>query len=212
MKTLKNLLVCFLLVAGILPLAGFGETAATNVCIEEKFDGPLSDEWFWGLGTWTAKDGVLRGFESGTRRHGPVKMRRFPLCNGTVECEFRLTGKATFAGIIFNGTPERGHIVHLVMAKDKIRILAHSAKGEGGELLSQPNTLAAGKWHSVKIEFKGPVITATVDGQTFTAQADCIGEEKLTFGLGGDSGGPEGEQAGTLEFRELRVTSFAAAL
>ena len=191
----------------MLPLTGFCETAATNVCIEEKFNGPLSDEWFWGLGTWTAKDGVLRGFESGPRRHGPGKMRRFPLRDGTVECEFRLIGKATFAGIIFNGTPERGHIVHLVMAKDKIRILAHSEKGKNDELLNHPAALAVGEWHSVKIEFKGPKMVATVDGQTFTAQADCIGEEKLTFGLGGDSGGPEGESAGTLEFRELRITS-----
>jgi len=212
MKTLKNLITCTLLVAGILPLAGFCETAATNVCIEEKFDGPLSDEWSWGLGTWTAKDGVLSGFESGTRRHGPVKMSKFPLRDGTVECEFRLTGKATFVGIIFNGSQERGHIVHLVMAKDKIRILTHPQKGENTELLNQPAALAVGKWHSVKIEFKGPVITATVDGKTFTAQADCIGEEKLTFGLGGDSGGPGGEQAGTLEFRELRATSFATVL
>jgi len=209
MSTLNRLIVCLLVAASLLPLVGFGETATTNVCIEEKFDGPLSDEWFWGLGTWTAKDGVLRGFESGTRRHGPVKMRKFPLRDGVVECEFRLTGKATFVGIIFNGTPERGHIVHLVMAKDKIRILAHSAKGDGGELLSQPAALAVGKWHSVKIEFKGSEMIATVDGRTFTAQADCIGEDKLTFGLGGDSGGPEGEKAGTLEFRELRATSFA---
>ena len=212
MKTLNRLIVCSLLAANLLPLTGFGETAAINVCVEEKFDGPLSDEWFWGLGTWTAKNGVLRGFESGTRRHGPVKMRKFPLRDGTVECEFRLTGKAAFAGIIFNGTPERGHIVHLVMAKDKVRILAHSAKGEGGELLSQPNTLAVGKWYSVKIEFKGTKMTAMVDGQTFIVQADCIGEEKLTFGLDGDSGGPEGEQAGTLEFRELRATCFSTAL
>ena len=207
MRTLHRLIVCSLLAASLLPLAGFCEMAATNVCIEEKFDGPLSGEWFWELGTWTTNDGVLRGFESGARRHGPVKMRKFPLRDGTVECEFRLTGKATFAGIIFNGSPERGHIVHLVMAKDKIRILAHL----NAELLNQPNTLAVGKWHSVKIEFKGTEMIATVDGRTFIAQADCIGEEKLTFGLDGDSGGPEGEQAGTLEFRELHATSFATA-
>lgn len=209
MRTLSRLIVCLLVVSSLLPLAGFGETAVTNVCIEEKFDGPLSDEWFWGLGTWTAKDGVLRGFESGTRRHGPVKMRKFPLRDGTVECEFRLTGKATFVGIIFNGSPERGHIVHLVMAKDKVRILAHSEKGKNDELLNQPAALAGGKWHRVKIEFKGTAITAMVDDQTFVVQADCIGEEKLTFGLDGDSGGPEGESVGTLEFRELRATSLA---
>ena len=71
---------------------------------QEPFDRELSADWHWGLGTWTAKDGVLRGYESGPRRHGPVKMRRCSLGDGIVECDFRLKGKATFAGIIFNGT------------------------------------------------------------------------------------------------------------
>ncbi|MCX7824433.1 MAG: hypothetical protein N2689_02630 [Verrucomicrobiae bacterium] len=91
------------------------KAAAKRTVLEEKFDGELSKDWFWGLGTWIAKGGVLRGFESGPRRHGPVKMRRFPLRDGSVECEFRLDGKATFAGVIFNGSQERGHIVHIVM-------------------------------------------------------------------------------------------------
>jgi arylsulfatase A len=177
-----------------------------SAAFEEKFDGELSKDWFWGLGTWTAKGGILRGYESGPRRHGPVKVRRFPLRDGTVECEFRLEGKATFAGIIFNGSQERGHIVHLVMGKDKVRILAHPKKGESAELLSQPNALAVGEWHCVKIEFRGPQLIATVNDKTFTATNKCIAEEKLTFGLGGDSGGPEGEKAGALEFRKLKIT------
>ena len=181
--------------------------APTSAVLEEKFDGELSKDWFWGLGTWTTKDGVLRGYESGQRRHGPVKMRKFPLRDGIVECEFRLEGKATFAGIIFNGAQERGHIVHLVMGKDKVRILAHPKKGETTTLLDQPNTLAVGDWHRVKIEFQGPQIIATVDDKTFTANHACIAEEKLTFGLGGESGGPEGEKAGALEFRKLRITT-----
>jgi hypothetical protein len=86
---------------------------AAPVVIEEKFEGPLAKDWFWGLGTWTAKDGVLRGFESGARRHGPVKMRRCALTNA---------------------------------------------------------------------------------------------EEKVSFGLGGDSGGPTGEKAGALEFRKLKIS------
>jgi hypothetical protein len=31
------------------------------------------------------------------------------------------------------------------------------------------------------------------------------------LGLGGDSGGPEGEKAGALEFKELRVKGFSQA-
>ncbi|MFA6563240.1 MAG: family 16 glycoside hydrolase [Verrucomicrobiia bacterium] len=181
--------------------------ATKSAALEEKFDGELSKDWFWGLGTWTAKDGILRGYESGPRRHGPVKMRRFPLRDGIVECEFRLGGKATFAGIIFNGSQERGHLVHLVMGEDQLRILAHPKKGETVELLKQPATLAAGEWHRVKIEFRGNTLTAAVDDKIITANNPCIAEEKLTFGLGGDSGGPEGEKAGALEFRKLKITS-----
>ncbi|MDB6004303.1 MAG: hypothetical protein JWR15_1290, partial [Prosthecobacter sp.] len=79
---------------------------------------------------------------------------------------------------------------------------------ENVELLKQPNILAVGDWHHVKMEFKGEIITATLDGKTFSAQHPCIAEEKQTFGLGGESGGPEGEKAGALEFRELKITGL----
>jgi hypothetical protein len=187
-------------------LAGDIHSAEPQTLLEETFTAELSKDWFWGLGTWTAKDGVLRGFESGPRRHGPVKMRKLPLKDAIIECDFRLEGKATFAGIIFNGSQERGHIVHLVMGTDTLRILAHPKKGENTELLKQPNIPAVGDWHHVKIEFKGETITAMIDGKTFTASHPCIAEEKQTFGLGGDSGGPEGEKAGALEFRSLKIS------
>lgn len=189
-------------------LGGDIQGAEPQTLLEETFTTELSKDWFWGLGTWTAKDGVLRGFESGPRRHGPVKMRKFPLKDGVVECDFRLEGKATFAGIIFNGSQERGHIVHLVMATDAVRILAHPKMGEHVDLLKQPNILAVGEWHRVKIEFKGETITAMIDGKTLTASHPCIAEEKQTFGLGGDSGGPEGEKAGALEFRSLEISGL----
>ncbi len=189
-------------------------SAPAGTCAEgaigEAFDGPLSTNWFWGLGTWTASNGVLRGYESGPRRHGPVKMRRFPMRDGAVEFEFRLVGKASFAGIIFNGSQERGHIVHLVMEKDRVRVLAHPKKGETVEVLKKSQVLAAGEWHRVRVEFKGASLAATIDGAAITARHDCIAEEKLTFGLGGDSGGPEGEKAGALEFRRLDGVSSAA--
>jgi len=192
-------LVCFFLM--------IGSVLATEpkVLLEESFTSDLSKDWFWGLGTWKAENGVLRGFESGPRRHGPVKMRKLPLQDATMECEFRLEAKATFAGIIFNGSQERGHLVHLVMSKDQLRILAHPKKGETKELVKVPAKLAIGEWHRVKLVFKGQTMTATIDGQTLSAENPCIAEEKLTFGLGGDSGGPEGEKAGALEFRGLVV-------
>jgi hypothetical protein len=191
-----------LLFSYIMPLAA----AEPVVLLQESFQEELSKDWFWGLGTWKAENGILRGFESGARRHGPVKMRRLLLTDAVIECEFRLVGKATFAGIIFNGSQERGHIVHLVMGKDQLRILAHPKKGENVELAKTPAKLKMGDWHQVKLVFTGKIITATVGELTITALNDCIAEEKQTFGLGGDSGGPEGEKAGTLEFRRLRIS------
>lgn len=180
--------------------------AQPRTLLDESFSGELSKEWFWGLGTWSVKDGVLRGFESGSRRHGPVKMRRLPLTDAVIECDFKLVGKATFAGIIFNGSQERGHIVHLVMGRDQLRVLAHPKKGETAELLKEANLLSGGEWHHARLEFRGPVLAATIDGRTITVSHPCIAEPKETFGLGGDSGGPDGEKAGALEFRNLRIT------
>jgi len=197
MKTILLLLVLLITPAG---------AAEPQVLLEEPFTSELSKDWFWGLGTWKAENGILRGFESGARRHGPVKVRRMPLHDAVVELEFRLEGKATFAGIIFNGSQERGHIVHLVMAKDVIRIIAHPAKGQTKELLKVPAKLAAGEWHRVRLELRGGSLSAVIDEQKIAVEHACIAEEKMTFGLGGDSGGPEGEKAGALEFRKLKIS------
>lgn len=191
----------------LLLASGAAYAAEPKVILDEKFEGPLSKEWFWGLGTWGAADGVLRGFESGPRRHGPVKVRRLPLKDGVLECEFRLIGKASFAGVIFNGSQERGHICHLVMTTKELRILAHPKKGETKELAKAPAGLPAEAWRRVRITFKGGKLEAEVDGNSVRAEHPCLAEEKLTFGLGGESGGSEGEKAGALEFRRLRVTA-----
>lgn len=199
---MKSFRVCL---AALLLLTPVSQAEEGKVILEEAFSGELSKEWFWGLGTWTANDGVLRGFESGERRHGPVKMRKLPLRDAVIECEFRFERGATFAGIIFNGSQERGHLVHLVMGKDQIRVLAHPKKGETVELVKQEGSLATDAWHRVKMTFSGETLRATIDDREITASHACIAEEKLNFGLGGDSGGPKGEAAGALEFRALRI-------
>lgn len=204
MKNMTRFLLCLIL---FLTTTAMTKAAESQVLLQEKFEKPLSAEWFWGLGTWQAKDGVLRGFESGPRRHGPVKMRRFPLSDGVIEFEFRLEGKAKFAGIIFNGSQERGHIVHLVVSRDQIRVLGHAKKGESENLLQKPHQINVGQWYRARVQFEGPAMTVTVNDKQLTVKADYIAEQKLTFGLGGDSGGPEGETAGALEFRNLQIKS-----
>lgn len=68
-----------------------------------------------------------------------------------------------------------------------------------------PAKITVGDWHRVKLTFQGEVMTAAMDDHSITVTHPCIAEEKLIFGLGGDSGGPEGEKVGALEFRGLKI-------
>ena len=79
-----NLKTVSLLVLTLIVVAADTFSAEPIVLLEEKFDKPLSADWHWGLGTWTAKDGVLRGFESGERRHGPLKVHKLTMTNAGI--------------------------------------------------------------------------------------------------------------------------------
>lgn len=181
--------------------------AAHALLIEEMFDKPLSADWHWGLGTWTPKDGVLRAFESGERRHGPVKQRRFAFTEADVRFEFRLEGKASFASFPIDGTRERGHILNFVMGRDVFRIIVHPKKGENLDLVREKITLADRDWHPVHIVLKDGTITVEFNGRTWTAKHPVAAEPKAQFGFGGESGGPAGEKAGALEFRKLKIVA-----
>jgi hypothetical protein len=190
-------------------LCGFLQAAEPKVLLEDPFTEPLSADWFWQLGTWTAKDGVLRGFESGPRRHGPAKVRRLTFHDSALEVEFRLERGARMIGIGFNGPKDRGHLVAFVVTPDVLRIIGHPKKGETVDFVRQENAkgLPSDVWHRVRIEFNGENLSVAFNGETFTATHPSIAEEKHTFSLGGDSGGPEGEKAGAIEFRKLRITT-----
>jgi hypothetical protein len=72
-------------------------------------------------------------------------------------------------------------------------------------LIEEAMTLPTGEWHRVRVEIRGETLSATVAGKSITARHPCIAEPKKVFGLGGDSGGPEGEKAGALSFRKLKA-------
>lgn len=182
--------------------------SAAETILAETFQTPLSKDWFWGLGTWNTKDGVLRGYESGPRRHGPVKLRRFELNDGVVTYDFRLERGAQAAGIIFNGSQERGHLVHVLLTPKEIRILAHAKRGESTDLLREKITLPEQEWHSVKIMFQGPEVKVNFNGKSWSVKHPAIGETKQNFGFGGNPGGPTGEKAGAIEFRNLKIQTL----
>jgi hypothetical protein len=54
---------------------------------------------------------------------------------------------------------------------------------------------------------KGDTLIVEFNGRTWTAQHPVVAEPKAQFGFGGESGGPEGEKAGALEFRKLKIVA-----
>jgi len=186
--------------------------AEPAVLLEETFEQPLSAEWHWGLGTWIAKDGVLRAFESGERRHGPVRQRHLAFTEADVRFEFRLEGKASFASFPIDGTRERSHILNFVMGRDVFRIIAHPRKGENVDLVREKITLADRDWHPVHIVLKGETVMVEFNERTWTSKHPVVAELKANVGFGGESGGPEGEKAGALEFRRLKITATPDAV
>ena len=203
MKRNSLLIIAALLVA---PLAVLH--AVEKPLYQNDFTQPLGKEWFWGLGTWRAKDGVLRGFESGPRRHGPVKMLKLEARDLEVSFSFRTVGKAAWASIIFN--QEGGHLCNVLFntGKNQVRVMVHPRaveKAKPIELLAEALAIAPEVWHSATVKLAGTKLTITLDGHTLTAEHPALNVVKTSLGLGGDSGGPEGEKAGALEFKELRV-------
>lgn len=173
------------------------------------FQKPLSKEWFWGLGTWKAGNGILKAFESGPRRHGPVKNYRLTFKDIRFSYEFRLLGKAKHSSLPMNGSRERGHILNLVMTKDKVFIRLHPENyrksSKSFTLVEKPINLQSDTWYKCEVEISGDKISAQINDFKISGSSKIIAEEKKNFGLGGDSGGPEGEKAGTLEFKNLVI-------
>jgi hypothetical protein len=87
---------------------------------------------------------------------------------------------------------------------DQFRILAHVKKGESFDLVREKITLANRDWHPVHIVLKGETITVIFNGRTWAAKHPAVAEPKDNIGFGG---GPDGEKAGALEFRNLVITS-----
>lgn len=175
------------------------------------FTKPVGAEWHWGLGTWTAKDGVLRGFESGARRHGPVKMQKLAFTDATFEFDVRLVGRAHWASVVFNNDDGHLFIVTIARSSDTLIINKSAQKddpnSQAERIAEVPLKVAPEVWHHVRIRTAGETIAVAVDVVNVTGKHAVIGAAKTQFGLSGDSGGPEGEKVGALEFRKLVITA-----
>jgi hypothetical protein len=209
--TLRLPLACRIALLG---LTGFSATAAEPVTVatpgatlKSTFEGLLPQHCAWSLGTWKLQDGVLRGFESGPRRHGPVTVQKLDYREADIRFEFRLVGKAAYVILPMDGTRERGHILNVVLGRKSFRIIAHPAKRQSLDLVRETIEPPQGQWQPVRVVLRDQTITVDYAGRTWTAKHPAVAEIKAGLGLGGDSGGPEGERAGAIEFRHLQVVT-----
>lgn len=189
-------------------VAEFSAPPTSAVLYRNDFTRPLGPEWYWGLGTWTSGNGVLRAFESGKRRHGPVKHLRLAVQDLELSVSFRTLGRAQWASFAFE--QEGGHLCNVLFNTrlGQLRVIVHErvdGKLQAKDLLRAPLTVPAEAWHRVQIRLQGPRLSLTCDGQAFAAAHPALAVPKPQLGLGGDSGGPDGEKAGALEFKELLV-------
>ena len=134
--TLRFLLHALLLAAS-LTAAEPASPPLSGASSGEAFAAFLPPKGYWSLGTWTLQDGVLRGFESGPRRHGPVTVRKLDYREADLRFEFRLVGKAGYVILPMDGTRERGHILNVVLGRQTFRIIAHPAKGQSLDLVRE---------------------------------------------------------------------------
>jgi hypothetical protein len=176
-----------------------------KILLDEKFTEPLSPEWSWGMGTWISQKGVLRCYESGERRHGPMKNRMLNFQNATIDVDFKLERKANGICINFDGCKGRSRLLMVCAATDSVKLVVFPNKGQLEYAYADALFLDKDTWHHLSIKVNGKEVTARLEGKQFSATADCINEEKCALGLEADTGGPEGESAGAVEFRKLVV-------
>ena len=221
MRLVRVLLTCAAAI-GVMLFAPC-DVAAEQPDVVEDFQQVLSKNWGFTLGTWTAADGVLTAFESGPRRHGPVKMRNLVFQSAKFDYEFRLNGDARYSAIKGTGQingHKSAHFVVFMSTKDcqykqrftrgkTIKIIVFEPTPSGLakiDLLDAPLDLENDKWHRASIEVIDNRILVDVNGQKFEAKHETLALPSTEFGLGGESGGPAGENAGTLQFKNLRVS------
>ena len=160
------------------------DVAAEQPDVVEDFQQVLSKNWGFTLGTWTAADGVLTAFESGPRRHGPVKMRNLVFQSAKFDYEFRLNGDARYSAIKGTGQingHKSAHFVVFMSTKDcqykqrftrgkTIKIIVFEPTPSGLakiDLLDAPLDLENDKWHRASIEVIDNRILVDVNGQKF---------------------------------------------
>jgi hypothetical protein len=117
---------------------------------------------------------------------------RFPLCvyekmvarDVAVEVDFKaISGKVDQAGgIVLRYTPDNYYIARANALEDNV-ILFKTVNGKRSRILEVPAKVAAGQWHTIRFEAKGPRLTITFDGRVVIDTKDWTFSDAGKVGL-----------------------------
>lgn len=155
--------------------------AAEAPGLQEDFaDGKLPTAWRVAKGDFQVQDGALAAAEKAEDMHNGVLVIPRPNRDVAVSFDFRLDGaKALHLSFdVAPGTPGRkGHLFRLVLKPDGMTLQRDLDKSnpaiKGAKLAEARRAFEPGKWYTVRLEHRGPEVTARVGEEAVVKASDA---------------------------------------
>ncbi len=129
------------------------------------FTEPLDENFRSIRGKWTPTNGILSALDIPEEKHIPVLHHTIGLSDAIIEVEFLLVGPGTF----IVGCDADKHVGRVIINARGFSIAEDSVK-PSHTIATLPFAAKPGKWHRLRVEWKGDRMAANLDGQELHAQ------------------------------------------
>jgi Domain of Unknown Function (DUF1080) len=170
-----------------------------KVLFDSKLDSALAAPAKAVKGSWEPADGVIKGAELASDKHGAVMRLATVMTDFTMEVELKLDG-ARMTSMSINSA--KGHVARLSVSPTMITVQKDDSDHEGPDkavIFHRVKTeVKVGEWHKLRIEIVGDTMLGQVDGIVGYGTDAMLTQPKANPGLtvGGQSA----------QFRNLRIT------
>jgi hypothetical protein len=174
--------------------------AGWKLLYSEDFSSSASPDWHLNHGTWKTVDGAWQGAEEPADKHAAAARHEFKFDDAVLELDFKFDG-AKMVSLSINDA--KNHLCRVQILPDRFRVAKDDHDGpkgpDKGQVLGEKQIeLKPGAWHHIRVEFKGPLMTAQIDDASAGGEHAQIALPKANLGLvvGGQ----------TASFRNLRLS------
>jgi hypothetical protein len=176
------------------------DAAGMKQLYSEDFSSSPSTDWQMAKGTWKNVDGALQGSEEASDKHAAVARHSFKLDDAVLELDFKLDG-AKMVSLSINDA--KNHLCRVQIYPDRFRVMKDDHDGpkgpDKGQILGEKTLeLKPGTWHHIRVEMKGPMMTAKIDDTSAGGEHAQVALPKANLGLV--------VSGQTASFRNLRVS------